>query len=96
MPRLRTHPGTMLRAELQARGVTANELALVIRVPASRITAILRGRRAVTTETAVRLGRYLGTGATFWMNLQTQFDISVVETTKGDVIDRELAGATPH
>ena len=95
MPRLRTHPGTMLRAELQARGVTANQLALAIRVPANRITAILRGRRAVTAETAVRLGRHFGTGAAFWMNLQTQFDISVVETTKGDVIDRELAGATP-
>ena len=95
MPRLRTHPGTMLRAELLARGVTANQLALAIRVPANRITAILRGRRAVTAETAVRLGRHLGTGAAFWMNLQTRFDISVVETTKGDVIDRELAGATP-
>lgn len=96
MPRLRTHPGTTLRAELQARGVTANQLALAIRVPANRITAVIRGRRAVTAETAVRLGRYLGTGAAFWMNLQTQFDISVAKTTKGDVIDRELAGAAPN
>ena len=83
MPRLRTHPGSMLRAELEARGVTANQLAIAIRVPANRITAILRGERAVTAETAVRLGRHLGTGAAFWMNLQTQFDISVIETTKG-------------
>ena len=95
MPRLRTHPGTMLRAELEARDFTANQLALAIRVPANRITAILRGERAITAETAVRLGRHLGTGAAFWMNLQTQFDISVVETTKGDAIDRDLAGATP-
>lgn len=93
MPRLRTHPGNMLRAELEARSVTANQLAIAIRVPATRITALLRGERAVTAETAVRLGRYLGTGAAFWMNLQTQFDISVTETTKGDTMARELAGA---
>ena len=95
MPRLRTHPGNMLRAELEARELTANQLALAIRVPANRITAILRGKRAVSAETAVRLGRYLRTGAAFWMNLQTQYDISVVETTRGDVIDRELDGAMP-
>lgn len=95
MPRLRTHPGMVLRAELEARDVTANQLALALRVPANRITAILRGERAVTAETAVRLGRHLGTGAAFWMNLQTQYEISLVETTKGDAIDRDLAGATP-
>lgn len=93
MARKRTHPGTVLSAELKARGMTANQLALAIRVPANRITAILRGERAVTAETAVRLGRYLDTGAVFWMILQTQFDISVVEATKGDTINRELAGA---
>ena len=95
MSRPKAHPGRILRAELEARGVTANQLALAIRVPASRITAILRGERAVTAETAVRLGRHLGTGAAFWMNLQTQFDISVIETTKGEAIDRDLAGAVP-
>ena len=95
MSRLKTHPGHVLRAEIEARGVSANQLALAIRVPTNRITAILRGERAVTAETAVRLGRHLGTGASFWMNLQTQFDISVIETTKGDTIDRELTGATP-
>ena len=95
MPRLRTHPGNMLRAELEARELTANQLALAIRVPANRITAILRGERAVSAETANRLGRYLRTGPALWMNLQTQYDISVVETTRGDVIDRELDGAMP-
>ncbi len=73
--------------------MSANQLALALRVPANRITAILRGERAISAETAVRLGRYLGTGPALWMNLQTQFDISVVETTKGEAIDRELAGA---
>ena len=95
MTRLRTHPGRLLRAELDARGLSANQLALSIRVPANRITAILRGDRSITPETAVRLGRHLGTGAVFWMNLQIQYDISLVETTKGEQIDRELAGASP-
>ena len=93
MTRTRTHPGQFLRAELDARGLTASQLALAIRVPANRITAIVRGDRAVTAETAVRLGRYLGTGATFWMNLQAQHDISVVEATHGAAIDLDLAGA---
>ena len=93
MARLRTHPGRILKAELEARGMSANQLALALRVPANRITAILRGKRSVSADTAVRLGRYLGTGPVLWMNLQAQFDISMVETTKGDVIERELAGA---
>ncbi len=90
MARLRTHPGRVLQAELEAREMSANQLALALRVPANRITAILRGKRSVSAETAVRLGRFLGTGPALWMNLQTQFDISMVETTKGEVIDREL------
>lgn len=75
--------------------MSANQLGLAIRVPSNRITAILRGDRAITAETAVRLGRYLGTGAEFWMNLQSQFDISVVEATRGEAIERELAGGSP-
>jgi len=52
----------MLRAELDARGMSANRLALALCVPANRITAILRGERSITAEIAVRVGRYLGTG----------------------------------
>lgn len=95
MAGLETHPGQVLRTELETRGMSANQLALALRVPANRITAILRGERAISAETAVRLGRYLGTGPAMWMNLQTQFDISVVAMTKGEAIDRELAGAPP-
>ena len=90
MPRLRSHPGRVLKAELEARGVTASQLALKIRVPANRITSILRGERAVTAETALRLGRFLGTGPAFWMNLQTAYDISVIEDKKGRVIEEEV------
>ncbi len=83
MTRVKTHAGRVLRAELEASGMSANRLALAIRVPANRITAILRGRRAVTAETAVCLGRFLGTGAAFWMNLQSAFDISSSRARKG-------------
>ena len=94
MARVKTHPGRMLRAELDARGMTANQIALAIRVPANRITTILRGERTVTAETAVRLGRYLGTGPAFWMNLQSGYEISVVESAKGRMIEDEVPVAT--
>lgn len=74
MIRIKTHAGQLLRAELGARNMSANQLALAIRVPANRITAILRAERSITADTAVRLGRYFGTGAAFWMNLQSQSD----------------------
>ena len=93
MTRVKTHPGSVLRAELEARGMSANRLGLAIRVPANRIFAILRGQRAVTAETAVRLGRFLGTGPAFWMNLQSAYDVSVVESAKGRVIEDEVPAA---
>ena len=93
MARLRTHPGHVLRAELDARGMSANRLALALCVPANRITAILRGERSVTAETAVRVGRYLGTGPAFWMSLQSAYDISVVESEKGRMIKGEVSVA---
>ena len=92
MSRVRTHPGAVLRAELDARGMSARRLA--IRVPASRVTALLRGDRPVAAETAVRLGRYLGTGPAFWMNLQTAHDLSAVESGKGPAIEREVAASS--
>ena len=90
MKRVRSHPGQLLRAELEAREMSANKLALALRVPANRITAILRGERSVTAETAIRLGRYLGTGATFWMNFQTAHDISVIDAERGHQIESEV------
>jgi len=90
MSRVRNHPGQMLRAELEARNMSANQLALALRVPANRITAILRKERSVTAETALRLGRYLGTGAAFWMNLQSAYDISIIRSEKGHLIEKEV------
>ncbi len=91
MSRVMTHPASVLRAEFEARGMSANRLALAIRVSANRIAAILRGRRAVTAETAVRLGRFLGTDPAFWMNLQSAYDVSVVENA--NVIEDEVPAA---
>lgn len=90
MARIKKHPGQLLRAELTERGISANQLALALRVPANRVTGILRGERAVSAETAVRLGRYLGTGAEFWMNLQAAYDISVIEAEMGREIMKEV------
>ncbi len=70
--------------------MSAHRLALALRVPANRITAILRGERSITAETALRLGRYLGTGAAFWMNLQTAHDISRVAAQRGRQIEIEV------
>jgi addiction module HigA family antidote len=91
MTRVRSHPGLLLRAELDAREMSANQLALALRVPANRITGILRGERSITAETALRLGRFLGTGAAFWMNLQTAHDISLIEAELGELIAEEVA-----
>ena len=93
MARVRTHPGVVLREELRAREMSANQLALAIRVPANRITSILRGDRAISAETALRLGRYLGTGPELWMNLQSRHDVSVVISERGDLIKEEVPAA---
>ena len=94
MARVRTHPGSVLQEELRARDMSANQLALAIRVPSNRITAILRGDRAVSAETALRLGRYFGTGPEFWMNLQGRYDVSVVVSERGQLIEEEVPVAS--
>ena len=84
------HPGVSLAAELHVRGLSANAFALKLRVPANRITEILRARRAITAETALRIGRALGTGAAFWLNLQTAYDLAVAERDYGTTIERDV------
>ncbi len=84
------HPGRILRHELKERGLSANKLALALRVPSGRITTILNGKRAITPETALRLSRYFGNSAQFWMNLQTRYDITVTERELGKQIDTEV------
>ena len=90
--RLTTSPGEMLRAEfLDPLGMSANALALALRVPANRITAIINGERTVTADTAMRLARYFGTSARFWLNLQQAYDLSRAWAENGATIAREVA-----
>jgi addiction module HigA family antidote len=87
------HPGRVLRRELEARGLSANKLALALRVPSGRITSILSGKRAISPETALRLAQYFGNGAQFWMNLQSRYDLAVAEREMGERIEAEVESA---
>jgi addiction module HigA family antidote len=87
------HPGRLLKCELEARGLSANRLALHLGVPSGRITDILNGRRGITADTAVRLGRYFGTRAQFWLDLQSQYEIAVVERDRGAEITQRVRPA---
>jgi antitoxin HigA-1 len=91
--RIRTHPGDILRHELKARGVSANQLALALGVPSGRIVEILNRKRGVSADTALRLARYIGTSAQFWMNLQGQYDLSVAEQQSGKSIESRVQPA---
>ena len=72
------HPGEILMEEfLKPMNITQNKLAMDIHVPAPRIYAIAKGTRAITADTALRLGKYLGTGPEFWLNLQNNYDLCV-------------------
>ena len=87
------HPGRILKQELAARELSANKLALGLHVPPGRITAILNGKRAITPDTALRLSRYFGNSAQFWMNLQTRYDLVRTERDLGERIDSEVERA---
>ncbi len=88
------HPGRLLKRELIARDLmSANRLAIDIGVPSGRITDILSGRRSITGDTAVRLGRYFGNSAQFWLDLQSQYDITVVDRKSGAEIARRVRPA---
>jgi antitoxin HigA-1 len=87
------HPGRLLKRELLARRLSANRLALDIGVPSGRITDILNGRRSITADTAVRLGRYFGNNAQFWLDLQSQHDIALIERERGREIAKRVRPA---
>ena len=90
---LAIHPGRFLKRELAAREISANRLALDLGVPSGRITDILNGRRSISADTAVRLGRYFGNRAQFWLDLQSQYDIAIVEREHGAEIARRVRNA---
>jgi addiction module HigA family antidote len=86
-------PGRLLKRELAARKLSANRLALDLGVPSGRITDILNGRRSISADTAVRLGRYFGNAPRFWLDLQSQYDIALIEKEKGADITRRVRPA---
>jgi addiction module HigA family antidote len=87
------HPGRVLRREIEARGLSANALALALRTPSGRITDILNGKRGISPETAMRLGRYFGNSAQFWLNLQMAYELAIAERDLGARIAAEVAPA---
>ncbi len=84
------HPGVYLRELLEELGVTQYRLARDIRVPAMRISHVVRGSRPVTAELALRLGRYLGQSPRYWQNLQSRYEMDVAEEAFGDRVLREV------
>jgi addiction module HigA family antidote len=88
------HPGAVLREDfLKPLNLAASRLAIELHTPVSRINDIVRERRAVTADTALRLGRYFGTSPQFWMNLQTKYDLDVAEDRGMRTIGREVRRA---
>jgi len=85
------HPGEVLREDFMAPlGLTMNRLALDLRVPVTRIAEIVHERRAITPDTALRLGRYFNTSARFWMNLQAAHDLDAVRDKLQGTIERDV------
>jgi addiction module HigA family antidote len=84
------HPGRILRRELEEIGMSANAVALALRIPANRLTGIMNGKRSITADTALRLARFFGTSAQFWINLQATHDLQVAEDELADRVEHEV------
>ena len=87
------HPGRILKRELASRELSANRLAIALRLPSGRITDIINGKRGISPETALRLGRYFGNEPRFWLNLQTAYELALAEREIGKRVSSEVA---PH
>jgi addiction module HigA family antidote len=84
------HPGRILKRELTARALSANRLALALRLPSGRITEILNGKRGISPETALRLARFFGNSARFWLNLQMAYELAAAEQKIGQRVAAEV------
>jgi addiction module HigA family antidote len=82
------HPGEVLADELAEAGITPTELARQVGVPANRITQIVQGKRAISGDTALRLGHWFGMSPQFWLNLQSAYDIRVADALSGKEISK--------
>jgi addiction module HigA family antidote len=93
--RITTHPGEVLAEEfLKPLNMSVNALALALRVPATRIGAIVKGDRSVTADTALRLSRFFGNSAEFWMGLQATYDLTKARMESGRLIERDVQPAS--
>lgn len=92
MPPL-SHPGRLLKREMDARQLSANRLAIDLAVPSGRVVDIVNGRRSITADTAIRLGRYFGNSAQFRLDLQSQYDIALIERERGAEIAKKVRPA---
>jgi addiction module HigA family antidote len=88
MTRTPIHPGEILGDELEEIGLSAKRLADVIEVPPNRLYQLLAGKRSMTADTALRLGRYFGMTADFWMNLQSAYELDLARQQVGKAIER--------
>jgi antitoxin HigA-1 len=84
------HPGEVLKTVLDDAGLNAHQTALSLRIPANRLTGILNGKRAITADTAMRLGRFFGTSAEMWINLQARYDLHVAEDKLSGKVAEEV------
>ncbi len=87
------HPGSILREELEARSLSANALSRALRVNSGRIVEILNAKRAISADTALRLGRFFGNDAEFWMTLQAQYDVVLARRALGKKLERDVLPA---
>ncbi|MFT7460174.1 MAG: addiction module HigA family antidote [Planctomycetota bacterium] len=88
MSRSPIHPGLILGEELEEIGISAAELARQLKIPANRITQIIAGRRNITADTALRLGKWFGTSAVFWLNLQKSYELRVAQKEIGKELNK--------
>src|SRR3954452_3252890 len=88
MARTPIHPGEILAEELQELGISAPELARLIDVPTNRVSQIIAGKRNITADTALRLGRYFATSPDLWMNLQKTYELDLARAEIGPALER--------
>ncbi len=88
------HPGEILKDELDFLGISAAALARALDVPPNRVSQILAGKRSISADTALRLGYWMGTGPEFWLNLQRQYELRLIEQTDGAAIRGRITPLT--
>jgi len=87
------HPGSILKEELEARQMSGNALALALRINSGRVSEILNGKRGISADTALRLGRYFGNDPQFWLGLQAAYDLATARRENGERILKEVLPA---